>query len=144
MASLNSSVLCGEMQYSIRILSAMTNILSQIKTFPEFLVMTNSHLHTIRLTLYEEVACNGLLGPRKGTMIAAPDLEKMFQVSQAELALFHQDIHKLLMDLELLLGMAKVLKTVAKKWEKGRTNHSAFLFGFGDGGGDPLRLWWTT
>lgn len=42
-------------------------------------------------------------------MIAAPDPEKMFQVSRAELALFHRDVHKLLVDLELLLGIAKVL-----------------------------------
>ncbi|XP_007446764.1 PREDICTED: alpha-mannosidase 2C1 isoform X3 [Lipotes vexillifer] len=59
------------------------------------------------LTLYVEVACNGLLGAGKGPMIAAPDPEKMFQVSRAELAVFHRDVHKLLVDLELLLGMAK-------------------------------------
>ncbi|XP_004688047.1 PREDICTED: alpha-mannosidase 2C1 isoform X4 [Condylura cristata] len=61
------------------------------------------------LTLYVEVACNGLLGAGKGSMIAAPDLEKMFQVSRAELAVFHCDVHKLLVDLELLLGVAKGL-----------------------------------
>ena len=32
-----------------------------------------------------------------------------------------------------------VLKTVAKNRDKGRTNHSAFLFGFGDGGGGPTQ-----
>lgn len=42
-------------------------------------------------------------------MIASPDPEKMFRVSRAELAVFHQDVHKLLVDLELLLGIAKVL-----------------------------------
>lgn len=61
------------------------------------------------LTLYVEVACNGLLGAGKGSMIASPDPEKMFRVSRAELAVFHQDVHKLLVDLELLLGIAKVL-----------------------------------
>lgn len=61
--------------------------------------------HVCSLTLYVEVA----LGPRKGTIIADP--EKMFQVSRAELDFFHRDIHKLLVDLELLLGMAKVLNT---------------------------------
>ncbi|KAF6351738.1 mannosidase alpha class 2C member 1 [Rhinolophus ferrumequinum] len=61
------------------------------------------------LTLYVEVACNGLLGAGKGTMIAAPDPGKMFQVSRAELAVFHRDVHKLLVDLELLLGIAKGL-----------------------------------
>ncbi|CAO2634919.1 Alpha-mannosidase 2C1 [Lemmus lemmus] len=59
------------------------------------------------LTLYIEVACNGLLGAGKGSMIAAPDPEKMFRLSQAELAVFHRDVHKLLVDLELLLGVAK-------------------------------------
>ncbi|XP_036074009.1 alpha-mannosidase 2C1 isoform X8 [Rousettus aegyptiacus] len=61
------------------------------------------------LTLYVEVACNGLLGAGKGNMIAAPDPEKMFQVSRAELATFHRDVYKLLVDLELLLGIAKGL-----------------------------------
>ncbi|ELW70646.1 Alpha-mannosidase 2C1 [Tupaia chinensis] len=61
------------------------------------------------LTLYVEVACNGLLGAGKGNMIAAPDPEKMFRLSRAELAIFHQDVHKLLVDLELLLGVAKGL-----------------------------------
>lgn len=65
--------------------------------------------HVCSLTLYVEVACNGLLGAGKGTMIAAPDPGKMFQVSRAELAVFHRDVHKLLVDLELLLGIAKVL-----------------------------------
>ncbi|XP_053451961.1 alpha-mannosidase 2C1 isoform X1 [Nycticebus coucang] len=61
------------------------------------------------LTLYVEVACNGLLGAGKGSMIAAPDPEKMFQLSRAELAVFCRDVHKLLVDLELLLGIAKGL-----------------------------------
>ncbi|XP_055219799.1 alpha-mannosidase 2C1 isoform X5 [Gorilla gorilla gorilla] len=61
------------------------------------------------LTLYVEVACNGLLGAGKGSMIAAPDPEKMFQLSRAELAVFHRDVHMLLVDLELLLGIAKGL-----------------------------------
>ncbi|XP_030100511.1 alpha-mannosidase 2C1 isoform X3 [Mus musculus] len=61
------------------------------------------------LTLYVEVACNGLLGAGKGSMIAAPDPEKMFQLSQAKLAVFHRDVHSLLVDLELLLGVAKGL-----------------------------------
>lgn len=62
------------------------------------------------MTLYVEVACNGLLGAGKGSMIAAPDPEKMFQLSQAKLAVFHRDVHNLLVDLELLLGVAKVLE----------------------------------
>ncbi|KAG3262325.1 mannosidase alpha class 2C member 1, transcript variant X3 [Ictidomys tridecemlineatus] len=69
------------------------------------------------LTLYVEVACNGLLGAGKGSMIAAPDLEKTFRLSRAELAVFHQDVHKLLVDLELLLGIAKAQQL---EWVKNR------------------------
>uniref|UniRef100_A0A8C5YSG0 alpha-mannosidase n=1 Tax=Marmota marmota marmota TaxID=9994 RepID=A0A8C5YSG0_MARMA len=69
------------------------------------------------LTLYVEVACNGLLGAGKGSMIAAPDLEKTFRLSRAELAVFHQDVHKLLVDLELLLGIAKAQQL---DWVKNR------------------------
>ncbi|XP_008843092.2 alpha-mannosidase 2C1 isoform X4 [Nannospalax galili] len=61
------------------------------------------------LTLYVEVACNGLLGAGKGSMIAAPDPEKMFQLTRAELAVFHRNVYRLLVDLELLLGIAKGL-----------------------------------
>uniref|UniRef100_A0A2K6KCC5 Alpha-mannosidase 2C1 n=1 Tax=Rhinopithecus bieti TaxID=61621 RepID=A0A2K6KCC5_RHIBE len=69
------------------------------------------------LTLYVEVACNGLLGAGKGSIIAAPDPEKMFQLSRAELAVFHRDVHMLLVDLELLLGIAKAQQL---EWVKSR------------------------
>ncbi|XP_040113204.1 alpha-mannosidase 2C1 isoform X4 [Oryx dammah] len=36
-------------------------------------------------------------------------------------------------------SVEEVLKTVTKNRDKGRTNHSAFLFGFGDGGGGPTQ-----
>lgn len=68
--------------------------------------------HICSLTLYVEVACSGLLGAGKGSMIAAPDSEKRFQVSRAELAVFRRHVYELLVDLELLLGMAKVLATL--------------------------------
>uniref|UniRef100_A0A8D2DK25 Alpha-mannosidase 2C1 n=1 Tax=Sciurus vulgaris TaxID=55149 RepID=A0A8D2DK25_SCIVU len=74
------------------------------------------------LTLYVEVACNGLLGAGKGSMIAAPDLEKTFRLSRAELAVFHRDVHKLLVDLELLLGIAKAQQL---EWVK---NHYPGLY----------------
>lgn len=46
-------------------------------------------------------------------MIAAPDPDKTFQLSRAELAVFHRDVHRLLVDLELLMGMAKVRGTLS-------------------------------
>ncbi|KAK2103382.1 Alpha-mannosidase 2C1 [Saguinus oedipus] len=36
-------------------------------------------------------------------------------------------------------NVEEVLKTVANNQDKGQVNHSAFLFGFGDGGGGPTQ-----
>ncbi|XP_053128304.1 alpha-mannosidase 2C1 [Hemicordylus capensis] len=61
------------------------------------------------LTLYVEVACNGLFGAGKGSMIAPPDPDKTFAVRKAELVVFNRDVHELLVDFEILLDMAKFL-----------------------------------
>ncbi|XP_062998541.1 alpha-mannosidase 2C1 isoform X2 [Elgaria multicarinata webbii] len=58
------------------------------------------------LTLYVEVACNGLFGAGKGCMIAPPDLDKRFSLHKAELVVFNRDVHELLVDFEILLDMA--------------------------------------
>ncbi|XP_074773841.1 alpha-mannosidase 2C1 isoform X3 [Athene noctua] len=193
------------------------------------------------LTLYVELACNGLFGAGKGSLIAPPDPDRRFTLSKAELVVFNRDVYELLMDLEILLDMAQdgnlpsgesmvrqflqgqrffqeqfgricsefwlpdtfgysaqlpqlmrgcgirrfltqklswnlvnafphhtffwegidgsrvlthfppgdsygmhgrveeILKTVKNNKDKGRVNHSAFLFGFGDGGGGPTQ-----
>uniref|UniRef100_A0A8B9SEG9 Alpha-mannosidase 2C1 n=1 Tax=Apteryx owenii TaxID=8824 RepID=A0A8B9SEG9_APTOW len=59
------------------------------------------------LTLYVELACNGLFGAGKGSMIAPPDPDKRFTLSKAELAIFNRDVYELLVDLEILLDMAQ-------------------------------------
>ncbi|XP_030312829.1 alpha-mannosidase 2C1 [Calypte anna] len=61
------------------------------------------------LMLYVELACNGLFGAGKGSMIAPPDPEKRFTLSKAELVVFNRDVYELLVDLEILLDMAKLL-----------------------------------
>ncbi|XP_056655115.1 alpha-mannosidase 2C1 isoform X6 [Monodelphis domestica] len=61
------------------------------------------------LTLYVEAACSGLLGAGKGSMIDPPDSEKTFSVTRADLAVFHRDVYELIIDMEILLGMAKCL-----------------------------------
>uniref|UniRef100_A0A8B9QFK2 alpha-mannosidase n=1 Tax=Apteryx owenii TaxID=8824 RepID=A0A8B9QFK2_APTOW len=61
------------------------------------------------LTLYVELACNGLFGAGKGSMIAPPDPDKRFTLSKAELAIFNRDVYELLVDLEILLDMAQLL-----------------------------------
>ncbi|XP_040979556.1 alpha-mannosidase 2C1 isoform X3 [Aquila chrysaetos chrysaetos] len=59
------------------------------------------------LTLYVELACNGLFGAGKGSMIAPPDPDRRFTLSKAELVIFNKDVYELLVDLEILLDMAQ-------------------------------------
>ncbi|XP_042330389.1 alpha-mannosidase 2C1 [Sceloporus undulatus] len=66
---------------------------------------TDSH----SLTLYVEVACNGLFGAGKDSMIAPPDPNKKFSLHKAELVVYNRDVHELLVDFEILLDMAKLL-----------------------------------
>ncbi|XP_035409709.1 alpha-mannosidase 2C1 isoform X2 [Cygnus atratus] len=69
--------------------------------------LKESEPHSV--TLYVELACNGLFGAGKGTMIAAPDPDRRFTVSKAELVVFNRDVYELLVDLEILLDMAQLL-----------------------------------
>lgn len=55
-----------------------------------------------------ELACNGLFGAGKGSMIAPPDPDRRFTLSKAELVIFNRDVYELLVDLEILLDMAQV------------------------------------
>uniref|UniRef100_A0A674K851 Alpha-mannosidase 2C1 n=1 Tax=Terrapene triunguis TaxID=2587831 RepID=A0A674K851_9SAUR len=59
------------------------------------------------LTVYVEVACNGLFGAGKGSLIAPPDPDKKFTLNKAELVVFNRDVHELLVDFEILVDMAK-------------------------------------
>lgn len=64
------------------------------------------------LTLYVELACNGLFGAGKGSMIAPPDPDRRFTLSKAELVVFNRDVYELLVDLEILLDMAQVCELI--------------------------------
>lgn len=61
------------------------------------------------ITLYVEMACNGLFGAGKGSMIAPPDPNRKFTLQRAELVVFNRDVHELLVDFEILLDMVKLL-----------------------------------
>ncbi|NWH64595.1 MA2C1 mannosidase, partial [Geococcyx californianus] len=65
------------------------------------------------LTLYVELACNGLFGAGKGSLIAPPDPDRRFTLSKAELVIFNRDVYELLVDLEILLDMARVCELLA-------------------------------
>ncbi|XP_060891398.1 alpha-mannosidase 2C1 [Labrus mixtus] len=61
------------------------------------------------LTLYVEVACNGLFGAGQGTFIAAPDPNRKFSVQKAELVVLNRDVRELLTDFEMLIDIVKEL-----------------------------------
>uniref|UniRef100_A0A669D8L5 alpha-mannosidase n=1 Tax=Oreochromis niloticus TaxID=8128 RepID=A0A669D8L5_ORENI len=61
------------------------------------------------LTLYVEMACNGLFGAGQGSQIAAPDPNRKFSVQRAELVVFNRDVRELLTDFEMLVDIVKEL-----------------------------------
>ncbi|XP_030586783.1 alpha-mannosidase 2C1 [Archocentrus centrarchus] len=61
------------------------------------------------LTLFVEMACNGLFGAGQGSMIAAPDPNRKFSVQKAELVTFSRDVRVLLTDFEMLVDIVKEL-----------------------------------
>ncbi|XP_069018170.1 alpha-mannosidase 2C1 isoform X3 [Embiotoca jacksoni] len=61
------------------------------------------------VTLYVEIACNGLFGAGQGSMIAAPDPNRKFSVQRAELVIFNSDVRELLTDFEMLVDIVKEL-----------------------------------
>ncbi|XP_068168621.1 alpha-mannosidase 2C1 isoform X2 [Antennarius striatus] len=68
------------------------------------------------LTLYVEVACNGLFGAGQGSMIAAPDPNRRFSLQKAELVVFNRDVQELLTDFEMLID---IVKAVGKEDQRG-------------------------
>uniref|UniRef100_A0A3B4X3M8 Alpha-mannosidase 2C1-like n=1 Tax=Seriola lalandi dorsalis TaxID=1841481 RepID=A0A3B4X3M8_SERLL len=60
------------------------------------------------VTLYVEMACNGLFGAGQGSMIAGPDPNRKFSVQRAELVVFNRAVRELLTDFELLIDIVKV------------------------------------
>ncbi|KAG8144902.1 hypothetical protein E2320_013302 [Naja naja] len=54
------------------------------------------------LTFYLEVACNGLFGAGKGSMIAPPDPDKTFFLNRAELVVYNRDVYELLRSFQAL------------------------------------------
>lgn len=55
-----------------------------------------------------ELACNQLFGAGQGSMISAPDPNRMFSVKKAELVVFNRGVQELLTDFETLTDIVKV------------------------------------
>ena len=67
------------------------------------------HLLCARYTVYVEMACNGLLGVGQNGMIAPTDPDRHFTLQRVDIATFDRDVYSLLMDMDILHGMAKVI-----------------------------------
>ncbi|XP_068131706.1 alpha-mannosidase 2C1 [Hyperolius riggenbachi] len=61
------------------------------------------------MSLYIEMACNGLFGAGQGGMIAPDDPNRTFTLQKAQLAIFNRNVEELLLDFEILYNMAKLL-----------------------------------
>ncbi|KAG7276249.1 hypothetical protein CRUP_018631 [Coryphaenoides rupestris] len=61
------------------------------------------------VTLYVEMACNGLFGAGQGSMIAPPDPNRKYSVQKAELVVLNRDVQEMLTDFEMLVDIVKHL-----------------------------------
>lgn len=62
-----------------------------------------------RYTLYVEMAANGMFGAGKDGLINAPDPSREYTLSMAEVAVFDTACYKVLMDLTVIIDLAKNL-----------------------------------
>ena len=62
-----------------------------------------------RVTVYVEMAANGMFGAGKEGMINPPDPTRSFTLSMVEIAVFNRKAYKVVRDLKILLGMVKVM-----------------------------------
>lgn len=67
------------------------------------------------MTLYVEVACNGLFGAGRGGDIEPPDMDRYYELEECCLAVFDSNAWELLHDVTLLSGLAKVLPEKARR-----------------------------
>ncbi|XP_015920065.1 alpha-mannosidase 2C1 [Parasteatoda tepidariorum] len=74
-----------------------------------FIVSKHATLEDLRQTFYIEMACNTLQGVGAPTMISPPDRKKYFTLELADIACFDRQVYDLVMDFEILYGIAKHL-----------------------------------
>lgn len=63
-------------------------------------------------------------------MIAPPDPDRRFTLSKAELVVFNRDVYELLVDLEILLGMAQVCELILFPYLTISTSFHNFILPF--------------
>uniref|UniRef100_A0A914UM73 Glycoside hydrolase family 38 central domain-containing protein n=1 Tax=Plectus sambesii TaxID=2011161 RepID=A0A914UM73_9BILA len=66
-------------------------------------------------SLLVEVAANELFGAGNNGMIQPPDPNKTFPLNKAHIAVFNRHVYEVLMDFDILMGMAKLLPTTNQR-----------------------------
>ncbi|XP_068208196.1 alpha-mannosidase 2C1-like [Palaemon carinicauda] len=69
------------------------------------------------LVYYIEMSCNNMFGAGKNGMINPPDENKTFTLEMAEICTLDKQVRKLLLDLDVLHGMAKKLEEDPRGYE---------------------------
>ncbi len=60
------------------------------------------------VTLYVEMAANGMFGVGKDGLINPPDPDRNFTLSMVEVAVFDRKTYEVIRDLSILIGMVQV------------------------------------
>lgn len=74
-----------------------------------FTLTEKASRHGSHHVVHIEMACNGLFGAGQGSQIAPPDHNRQFALSKVEVAVIDRKVHQLLMDFDVIIGMAKHL-----------------------------------
>ncbi|XP_070189226.1 alpha-mannosidase 2C1-like isoform X1 [Littorina saxatilis] len=83
--------------------------LSSEKDRYDFVLSSKQEKGQLRYTVYVEMACNGLFGAGQNSMIGPTDPDKHFTLQQVDIVTFDRDVYGLILDMEILYGMAKEL-----------------------------------
>ncbi|KAK7493075.1 hypothetical protein BaRGS_00015596 [Batillaria attramentaria] len=82
--------------------------LSGEKNRLDYVLSLKQEKSCLRHEIYVEMACNGLFGAGEH-LIQAPDPNKQFTLECVDIATFDRDVYSLILDMEILHGMAKEL-----------------------------------
>ena len=69
----------------------------------------------LRCTLYVEMAANGMFGAGKDGLINPPDPSREYRLSMAEVAVFDAACYEVLMDVTVIIDLAKV--RTSEEWQ---------------------------
>ena len=72
-------------------------------------------MYFVRCVLYIEMAANGMFGAGNDGLINPPDPLRNYTLSMAEIAVFNPLCYQVLMDLQVIIDLAKVISLVSPR-----------------------------